>query len=290
MDRGILALIICALLVFGCASQQTKGAGDGTQAQKSKNLKITGSDTMVILGQAWAEKYMELNQDKGVSVSGGGSGVGITAMIDGTTDITQASRDMKASEIDQARAKGVNPVKTIVAYDGIAIIVNPDNPIDQLTISQVGEIFKGNIKNWKEVGGKDGPVGIYSRESSSGTYEFMKEHVLAKADYASNAKYSSGNAAIVESVSQDKTAIGYVGVAYAKQRNDVKILKISKDDKSAGYTPTKETVKSGTYPISRSLNFYTNGEPSGEVKAFTDFVLGEEGQNITEEIGYFKVN
>jgi len=288
VNKGILALVLCTLLIFGCASQQNSAANDGKpQPSPSKGIRITGSDTMVILGQAWAERYMELKPEKRVSVSGGGSGVGITAIIEGTTDITQASRDMKASEIEQANAKGVNPVKTIVAYDGIAIIVNPSNPINQLTMDQLGKIFNGEIKNWKEVGGSDLPIGIYSRESSSGTYDFMKQNVLNNADFAKNAKYSSGNAAIVESISQDKTSIGYVGVAYAKQRSDVKILKVAKDANSTGYLPTKETVMGGTYPISRSLNFYTNGEPAGEIKEFIDFVLGEEGKKIVEETGYF---
>jgi phosphate transport system substrate-binding protein len=280
--KRFFILLMAAVLFFtaGCSRQDSGQAG-------SKQLKITGSDTMVILGQAWAEKYMELNQGKSVSITGGGSGVGITAIIDGTTGIAQSSRDMKDSEIEQAKSKGANPVKTIVAYDGIAIIVHPSNPIDQLTMDQLGKIFKGEIKNWKEVGGSDSPIGIYSRESSSGTYEFMKEHVLKNADYASSAKYSSGNSAIVESISQDKTGAGYVGVAYARQRSDVKILKVAKDANSTGHTPTKETVKGGTYPIARSLDFYTNGEPTGEAKAFIDFVNGPEGKAITEEVGYF---
>ncbi len=272
----LAVLLFSIALIHGCTSRDTEN-----------RLKITGSDTMVILGQAWAERYMELHTEKTVSVTGGGSGVGITAIIDGGTDIAQASREMKPSEIGKANAMGASPVKTIVAYDGIAMIVNPDNPVEQLTMGQAGAILKGEVKNWKEVGGKDEQIGIYSRESSSGTYEFVKEYVLKKADYAPGTKYSSGNSAIVESVSQDKTAIGYVGVAYAKQRNDVKILRIAKEGGSEGYLPTKETVKSGEYPISRSLNFYTNGEPKGTAKEFIDFVKGEEGKAITEELGYF---
>lgn len=272
--KAQFVLLLAAVLLFGCFS-------------RSGHLKITGSDTMVVLGQAWDERYMETVPGKSVSVTGGGSGVGITAIIDGTTDIAQSSRDMKEAEIAAAKAKGINPVETIVAYDGIAIIVNPDNPIEQLTIEQAGRIFKGEVKNWKEVGGKDEPIGIYSRESSSGTYEFMKEHVLKKADYAASTKYSSGNSAIVESVSQDRTSIGYVGVAYARQRDDVKILRIAKDSGSPGYVPDKGTIKSGEYPIARSLNFYTNGEPAGETKQFIDFVLSDEGKRITEDIGYF---
>ncbi len=275
-SMGILTLLVGVLLVFGCSSQSTE------------QVEIIGSDTMVILGQAWAEKYMELNPNKSVSVTGGGSGVGIAAMIEGNVDIAQASREMKSSEIEKAEANGITPVQTIVAYDGIAIIVNPQNPIDQLTVEQVGQIFKGETTNWADVGGNSGAIGIYSRESSSGTYEFMKEHVLKKADYASDARYSSGNSAIVESISQDKTGVGYVGVAYAKQRNDVKILKISKDFSSPGYVPNKETVKSGDYAIARSLNFYTDGEPTGKTKEFIDFVLSEEGKAIVEDIGYFR--
>ena len=200
----LAVLLFSIVLIYGCTSRDNEN-----------RIKITGSDTMVILGQAWAERFLELYNDKTVSVTGGGSGVGITAIIEGGADIAQASRDMKPSEIEKAKVMGVNPVKTIVAYDGIAIIVNPDNPVEQLTVEQAGAILKGDVRNWREVGGKDEPIGIYSRESSSGTYEFVKEFVLKKSDFAPGAKYSSGNAAIVESVSQDKTAIGYVGVAYA---------------------------------------------------------------------------
>ncbi len=277
----ILAIVVAAVLLFGCAGQQG-GAPE-------KQLKVTGSDTMVILGQAWAEKYMSLYPQKKVSITGGGSGVGIAAIIDGTTDIAQASRDMKESEIEKAKAKGANPVKTIVAYDGIAIIVHPDNPVSELTSEQVGKIFKGEITNWKDVGGPDEKIGIYSRESSSGTYEFMKEHVLKNADYAKDSKYSAGTALLVQSVSQDKTAIGYVGVAYTKDRSDVKILKIAKAVDETYFLPSKETVKSGDYPIARSLNFYTNGEPAGDAKEFIGFILGEEGQKVVEETGYFRV-
>ena len=281
MKKVLAVFLAAALLIFsfGCAGKN-----------ETKQLKIVGSDTMVVLGQAWAEKYMADNPGKKVSVTGGGSGVGITALIDGTSDITQSSRDMKATELEKAKAKGVTPVETIVAYDGIAIIVNPDNPVTTLTMAQAGAIFKGEATNWKEVGGKDEEIGIYSRESSSGTYEFMKEHVLKNKDYAASTKYSAGSALLVQSVSQDKTAIGYTGVAYAKNRDDVKILSISADENSTAYLPNKETVKSGTYPIARSLNFYTNGEPIGEIGAFVSFVLGSEGQKIVEETGYFTVN
>ncbi len=282
MGNVFLVAAVLLLIFAGCLSKPVQNGAAG-----ESQVKVTGSDTMVILGQAWAERYIELNPQKSVSITGGGSGVGITAIIDGTTDIAQSSRDMKDSETAQADANGINPVKTIVAYDGISIIVNPDNPVSQLTVDQVGSIFNGTIKSWKEVGGKDSPIGLYSRESSSGTYDFMKQNVLRNSNYASSAKYSSGNSAIVESISQDKTGIGYVGVAYAKQRNDVKILKISKDASSPGYLPEQGTVKSGEYPISRSLNFYTNEAPSGAVKDFIDFVLSDEGKRITEEVGYF---
>ncbi|MEM2137522.1 MAG: PstS family phosphate ABC transporter substrate-binding protein [Candidatus Anstonellaceae archaeon] len=275
---ALSAVFAIALLLFGCAA---KG--------QSSQLKIGGSDTMVILGQAWAEKYMQENPGKKVSVTGGGSGVGITALTESKIDIAEASRDMKPAEIDAARKKGVEPVKTIVAYDGIAIIVHPENPIEKLTIAEIRDIFTGKITNWKELGGSDEKIDAYSRESSSGTYEFMKEHVLANKDYASAVKYSSGSAVLVESVSQSKTAIGYTGVAYARQRKDVKIIPVAKDEAAIAYLPDKEHVKSGAYSIARSLNFYTNEAPAGDAKAFVDFVLGSEGQSIAESTGYFGV-
>lgn len=277
MNKALSALAIALILFFGCTSRQD-----------SSQLKLSGSDTMVVLGQRWAEEYMSQNPGTSVSVTGGGSGVGIAAIIDGTTDIAQSSRDMKDAEIASANAKGASPVKTIVAYDGIAIIVNIDNPVASLTMGQARKIFAGEISNWKDVGGKDEKIGIYSRESSSGTYEFMKEHVLNKADYASSTKYSAGSAVLVQSVAQDKSAIGYTGVAYTKGASGVKILPIASDSASQAYLPDKAHVKSGAYPIARSLNFYTNGEPAGSKKGFVDFVLSESGQKIVEEVGYFR--
>jgi phosphate transport system substrate-binding protein len=279
MEKRIAALAIAMLLLLGCASRQ-----------ESSQLKLGGSDTMVVLGQRWAEQYMSQNPGSSVSVTGGGSGVGIAAIIDGTTDIAQSSRDMKEAEIASANSKGVNPLKTIVAYDGIAIIVNIDNPMESLTMEQARQIFTGNTTNWRDVGGKDEKISIYSRESSSGTYEFMKEHVLKKADYAASAKYSAGSAVLVQSVAQDRTAIGYTGVAYTKGAGGVKVLPISAGPSSQAYLPDKEHVKSGAYPIARSLNFYTNGEPTGSAKGFVDFVLSESGQKIVEEVGYFRAS
>jgi phosphate transport system substrate-binding protein len=276
---AIMAIFALALLLFGCAA---KG--------QSSQLKVGGSDTMVILGQAWVEKYMQEKPEKKVSVTGGGSGVGIASLTESTIDIAEVSRDMKESEIAAARKKGVEPVKTIVAYDGIAIIAHPENPVSSLTMAQLKGIFTGEITNWKQVGGNDLVMSVYSRESSSGTYEFMKEHVLAKKDYAAAVKYSAGSAVLVESVSQDKAAIGYTGVAYAKNRQDVKILPVAKEEGANAFLPEKAHVKSGAYAIARSLNFYTNGQPQGEAKEFVGFVLGAEGQKIAEETGYFRVS
>ncbi|MEM3399886.1 MAG: PstS family phosphate ABC transporter substrate-binding protein [Candidatus Micrarchaeia archaeon] len=278
MDKRNLAWLVFLLIAFA-----------GCTGSEKKQIKISGSDTMVILGQALAESYMEKNPQTAISVTGGGSGVGIAALIEGTIDIAESSRDMKQEEIEKARSRGVEPFKTIVAYDGIAVIVNKNNPVSELTVEQIGKIFRGEIMNWREVGGPDTPISIYSRESTSGTYEFFKEHVLGKKDYTNTAKYVAGNALMVQSVAQDVNGIGYAGVAYAEQRSDVKIIGVKKDAGSPAYKPTKQTVASGTYPIARSLNFYTNGEPKGEVKKFVDFVLSDEGQAIVENVGYYRV-
>ncbi|MCX8195264.1 MAG: PstS family phosphate ABC transporter substrate-binding protein, partial [Candidatus Micrarchaeota archaeon] len=208
-------LLLLLFLAFGCAR-----AEEG----KDRQVKITGSDTMVVLVQALAEEYMRENPQKRISVSGGGSGVGIAALQSKSTDIAMSSRDMKASEIEAAKANGVFPKRIAIAYDGISIFVHPSNPVNELSVEQLRAIFKGEIKNWKEVGGPDAPISPYSRESSSGTYDFVKEHVLGGADYAPNTKYIAGSALLVESVSQDKTGIGYTGVAYTRQDNRVKIL------------------------------------------------------------------
>ena len=250
-------------------------------------ITVKGSDTMVVLGQRWAEEYMKSHSGTTVQVTGGGSGTGISALINGTTDICEASRSMKDAEKKQLAEKaGAPPIETVVAKDGLSVYVNDSNPLNELTMAQLKAIFTGKVTSWKEVGGPDAKIIPYSRENSSGTYVFFKEHVLENADYTPRAQAMPGTAAVVNAVAKEKFGIGYGGAAYAK---GIKVLKIKKDDKAAGILPDDKTIKDGTYPLSRPLFFYTRAKPSADIKAFVDWVLGAEGQGIVTKVGYFPI-
>ena len=253
-------------------------------AKDSNSIQIKGSDTMVNLGQAWAEKYMEKNTTDFVAVTGGGSGTGFSSLISGTCDIAMSSRNVKEKEIALAKQKGINPQEIRVALDGLAVVVNPANPISKLTTDQLAGIFTGRITNWKEVGGSDEKIVILSREVNSGTHVYFKEHVLRKSDpnsteeFAPGALMLSSSQAIADEVAGNSAAIGYYGMGYISKRQ--KPIMVAKDEMSEYEAPTIENVMNGKYPISRPLFLYTNGTPTGLVKKFVDFVLSKEGQDI----------
>lgn len=255
---------------------------------EKRAITVKGSDTMVNLCTAWAEAFMKKNPGVQVAVTGGGSGTGIAAMINRTTDICAASRKVRETEITRAKEKGVEFKEFVVARDGISIVVNKENPIQALTLDQLRKIYNGTYKNWSEAGGPDGKIILLSRETSSGTYVYFQEEVLLSDNYAQEARLMTSNAAIAQAVSQDKNAIGYIGVAYARGA-DVKIVPVKKVELSQPVMPTDEAIKDGTYPISRPLFLYTNGEPTGNIKAFIDFALSPEGQKIVEEIGFVSI-
>jgi phosphate transport system substrate-binding protein len=249
-------------------------------------VTVKGSDTMVILAQRWAENYMKKNAGKKVQVTGGGSGTGIAALINGTTDVANSSRAIKQDEKEKVRQRyNVLPVETAVARDGLAVYAHESNGVTQLTLAQLRSIYQGDVTNWKAVGGADAPIVLYSRENSSGTYVFFKEHVLKGDDFAAAAQTLPGTAAVVNAVSREKNGIGYGGAAYAK---GVKELKVTGKD-GQGYLPSAENVKSGKYPLSRPLFMYTRGKPTGEAKEFIEFCLSAEGQAIVTQVGYFPV-
>ena len=249
-------------------------------------VTVKGSDTMVILAQRWAEEYMKKNPGKKVQVTGGGSGTGIAALQNGTTDIANASRAMKDEEMAKVRDRySVLPTEIAVAKDGVALYVNDANPVSQLTLDQLESIYLGDVTNWSQVGGPNAPIVLYSRENSSGTYVFFKENVLANGDFAPSAQTLPGTAAVVNAVAKEKNGIGYGGAAYAK---GVKELKVVGTDGQA-YTPTKENVQSGKYPLARALFMYTRGKPAGEGKQFMDFCLSPEGQAVVTQVGYFPI-
>jgi phosphate transport system substrate-binding protein len=253
-------------------------------------LQIKGSDTLINLVQRLAEEYMISNPDKMVAVTGGGSGTGVAALINKKCDIANASRLMKSKEIDLAVQSGSNPVRIVVALDSLSIIVNPKNPVMALTVDQVGKIYKGEIKNWKEVGGVDMPIALYGRQSNSGTYDFMIEDVM-KGDYSPSMRQMNGNAQIVEGIKSDPSAVGYVGVGYAKSALGIKVLEIAAKVGSIAYSPLDIAhVNNGNYPITRPLNQYVEGSLVGDAKDFVAFELSEQGQKIVEEEGFFAVS
>ncbi len=252
-------------------------------------VQVKGSDTLINVVQKLAEEYMKENPSKMISVTGGGSGTGIAALVNKKCDLANASRLMKAKEIEMASNRGVNPVRVVVALDSLSIVTNTNNPIEQLTVDQVAKIYKGEIKNWKEVGGNDMPISLYGRQSNSGTYDFMIEDVM-KGDYATSMKQMNGSAQIIEGVKADPSAVGYVGVGYAKSAEGIKVLKIATKAGSTAYSPLDSAnVKSGAYPITRPLNQYINGAAQGAVKDFIAYELSAAGQKIVEEEGFFEV-
>lgn len=247
-------------------------------------ITVKGSDTMVILSQKWAEVYMQKNPGTTIQVTGGGSGVGIAALLNGSTDIANSSRPMKSTELEKLKARyNTLGVEIPCAKDGLSVYLNKANSVSELTIKQIGAIFSGQITNWKQVGGADAPIRLYGRESSSGTFGFFKDNVV-KTDFSPSCQTLPGTAAIVNAVKKDKNSIGYGGAAYAE---GVKDCKVKKDDKSPAIAPTAATIKNKTYPITRYLYMYLKSRPTGETKAFVDWILSPEGQGVIEGIGYF---
>lgn len=252
---------------------------------QSRPITIKGSDTMVLLGQRWAEVYMKKNPGSRIQITGGGSGTGIAALINGTTDICESSRPMKEKEKEQVKAKRNADVKeTPVAVDGLAIYLNSVNPIKELTLDQIKGIYTGRITNWKAVGGNDAKIIAYSRENNSGTYAYFKEHVLGNVDFHPAIQTLPGTSAVTNAVAKDPKSIGYGGIAYAK---GIHHAMVKLDANSPAVEPSMENVLSAKYPISRYLYWYTAGEPTGEAKKLVDWVLGVEGQKLVQEVGYY---
>lgn len=255
--------------------------------QSQKVITVKGSDTMVILAQRWAEKYMSANKGTVIQVTGGGSGTGIAALINGTTEICASSRPMKPAEREKLKARYNSlGVEIKAAKDGLSVYFNESNPVNELTLVQVKQIYIGKITNWKEVGGKDARIIVYGRENSSGTYVFFKDNILGGADFTATMQSLPGTAAVVNAVSKDQNAIGFGGAAYAKGIKDA-ALKV--DAKSKAYLPTAENIKSGSYPVARFLYLYTRTRPTGDIKKFVDWILSSEGQSVVNEVGYFPI-
>ena len=249
-------------------------------------ITIKGSDTMVILAQKWAEVYMSKNPTTAIQVTGGGSGVGLSALINGSTDIATSSRPLKQSELEKIKGRyGTLGVEIACAKDGITIYLNKANGVSELTLKQLSDIYSGKITNWNQVGGANANIKLYGRENSSGTYVYFKDNVIKK-DYALTCQSLPGTAAIVNAVKKDKNGIGYGGAAFD---SGVKDCKVKKDANSPALLATEETIRNKTYPITRFLYMYLATRPTGETKKFIDWVLSAEGQKVTSQVGYFPV-
>ncbi len=258
-------------------------------APVSGSLTITGSSTLQPLSEQWAQEFKKANPQSNITVKGGGSGQGISALINKSTDIANSSRKMKPEEFAQAKAKGIEVKEIPVAMDGITMIVHPKNPVKSLTITQLSDIYTGKVKDWKEVGGTPGKIVAYGRDEASGTHEFFKEDVMKKAEYRADMLKSKANPAIGTGVGQNAGAIGYIGVAFAAEyvkAGKVKEIPVAFKTGEEPVLPTVENVHSGKYPISRALYNYVSGEPTGTMKAYLDYVVSEAGQKIVSDQGY----
>jgi phosphate transport system substrate-binding protein len=270
MKKNLMTIALATLISFASSAQQ--------------KIVVKGSDTVLPLTQKEAEVYMKKNTSQSITVIGGGSGVGIAALLDNTTDIAMSSRPLKMDERMKLQDAGRAFKEVTVAFDALSVIVNPSNKVSKLTREQLEGIYTGKIKNWKEVGGDDMVIVVYSRESSSGTYEFFKEHVMNKKNYASSVLNMPATGAIVQSISQTKGAIGYIGLAYMEKT--VKDLQVSYDKGKTFAEASFANAKNKTYPIVRPLFYYYNTSLEKKVKPFIDFILSAEGQKIVEQIGY----
>jgi phosphate transport system substrate-binding protein len=285
----VSTLLIALFVVTGCKKKE--------DVEKSI-VSVKGSDTMVNLSQKWAETYMQKNPNATIQVTGGGSGTGIAALLNGTMDIANASRELKSKEYSKAKELGISPQEFKVALDGIAVIVHPSNPINELTVDQLRDLFIGKTTNWKQLGGKDSPITLYGRENSSGTYEFFKGKVLGKdergetRDFATSTQVLQGTAALGEAIARDTKGVGYGGVGYFAARTDVKILKVKENNDAPSIAPAEggvvnyEAIWSGEYSISRYLFCYTNGTPDKKIQDFMDFILSQEGQDLVKQMEY----
>jgi phosphate transport system substrate-binding protein len=286
----LLAALLVAFLIPACGpdSSETASVSSGTYIENK------GSDTIVNLALAWAEKYQAEHPEVRISVTGGGSGTGIAALINKTVDIANASRKIKQEELDEAKSNGVDPVEHIIARDAIAVIVNPENPVSELTLKQISDIYSGKITNWQEVGGEDRPIVRLSRETNSGTHVYFLETVLRLGSKEDKTLFSMdtlllpSSEGIIAEVRQNPNAIGYDGLGYVPK--DLKMIAIAKEAGGAYVLPSIATVNDKSYAVARDLYMYTNGEPTGIVKEYLDWILSDEAQQIVADLGFVPVN
>ncbi len=286
----LITILFVFLSLTSCGPNSSTATASDSSAAYIENK---GSDTIVNLALAWAEKYQSDHPEVRISVTGGGSGTGIAALVNGTVDIANASRQIKAEEVDEAKANGIDPVEHIIARDAIAVIVNPKNPVNELTLQQISDMYSGKISNWSEVGGEDRPIVRLSRETNSGTHVYFLDTVLRLGNSENETLFSTdtlllpSSEGIVAEVRQNPNAIGYDGLGYVPK--DLKMIAIAKEDGGAYVLPSIATVNDKTYPIARDLYMYTNGEPTGVLKEYLDWILSEEAQQIVADLGFVPV-
>lgn len=283
----LFAFSIILIFFSGCRS----GDDSDTDGGANRAIQNKGSDTIVNIALAWAETYRDVDPSVSIAVTGGGSGTGIASLINGTVDIANASRSMKEGEIEDARANNVEPVEHVVAIDALAVIVNLENPVSELTIDQMADIFTGRITNWSEVGGNDARIILVSRETNSGTHVYFLEEVVRKGEkensdiFAPQTLLMPSSVGITSEVRRNPNAIGYDGLGYVDPLHE-KVLSIALDGESLYVQPTSSTAKDGTYPLSRDLYMYTAGEPSGAIAEYLSWILSPPGQKIVEDLRF----
>ncbi len=288
---SIIPLVLFLIFLAGCT---TSPPASESPPFSEETIENKGSDTIVNLALAWAERYHEIRPEVRLSVTGGGSGTGIAALINGTVDIANASRRIKPEEIESAQANGSDPVEFVIARDAIAVIVNPHNPVEKLTLEQISDIYSGKINNWREVGGEDRPIVRLSRETNSGTHVYFLEEVLRLGEkenatlFATNTLLLPSSEGIGAEIRQNPNAIGYDGLGYVTE--DMKVIAVAPMGGSSYIIPSAASVNSGEYPIARDLYMYTNGEPAGAIQEYLDWILSPEAQAIVAELGFVPVS
>jgi phosphate transport system substrate-binding protein len=288
--RRIVPMLLLALLPILVACGPGVEESETAVPGRATSIQNKGSDTLVNVALAWAEAYSQVTPEVQVAVTGGGSGTGIAALINGTVDMANASRKIKEEERSKAEANGIEPAEHVVAGDAIAVVVHPSNPVQGLTIAQLSDIFSGKITNWREVGGEDRPIVRLSRESNSGTHVFFLEQVVRQGEKNDKTLFSPdtllmpSSEGISAEVRENPNAIGYDGLGYVT--DDQKMVGVAPTDDGAYVIPMVETVKDGSYPIARGLYIYTAGEPQGAILEYLNWILGPEGQAIVQDLGF----
>jgi phosphate transport system substrate-binding protein len=290
MRKGAFPLVFFIMLLLAACSNQRAEITSELPSQASAYIQISGSDTMVNLALAWAERYQQEHPDVRISVTGGGSGSGISALINGTVDIANASRAIKEEELQKAQQAGYNPQQFVVARDAIAVIVNPQNPVSQLTMQQISAIYRGEINNWKELGGENRPIVRLSRETNSGTHVYFLETVVRlgnskdKTIFSPDTLLLPSSEGIIAEVRDNPNAIGYDGLGYVVP--EVKVIAVARGPGEPFVLPSVETVNNHSYPIARDLYMYTREQPRGAIKDYLDWVVSREAQEIVVSLGF----